>query len=100
MNKARRNFVNVFATGAMAIPLGALVSPRLVQAAEKPKLNPDDAAAKSLMYTHQSTAADKLCSGCQFYTGAADAGWGPCMLFPKNLVNAGGVCNSWFKRAG
>jgi len=34
-----------------------------------------------------------------FATGVADAEWGACMIFPKKLVSAGGVCNSWFKRA-
>ena len=65
-----------------------------------PKLSPDDPTAKSLMYTHQSADANKLCSGCQFYTGATDAEWGACVIFQKKLVSAGGVCNSWFKRAG
>jgi hypothetical protein len=100
MNKTRRRFINAFATGAIAIPLSGLVSPRLAQAADMPKLNPEDPAAKSLLYTHKSTDASKLCSGCQFYTGAADAEWGACVIFPDKLVSAGGVCNSWFKRAG
>jgi len=99
MNKTRRNFVKAFATGVMAIPLGALVSLRLAQAAEMPRLNPHDSTAKSLLYIHQSADANKLCSGCQFYTGAADAEWGACVIFPEKLVSADGVCNSWFKRA-
>jgi hypothetical protein len=99
MNKTRRNFVKAFATGAMAIPLGALVSLRLAQAAEMPRLDLQDPTAKSLLYTHQSADANKLCSGCQFYTGAADAEWGACMIFQQKLVSADGVCNSWFKRA-
>jgi hypothetical protein len=100
MNKARRKFVKAFASGTVVIPLSWLASARLAQAADLPQLNPESSAAKALGYTQQSADANKLCSGCQFYTGAADAGWGPCVLFPKNLVNAGGVCNSWFKRAG
>jgi hypothetical protein len=100
MNKRRRRFVNALASGAMVIPLSSLIASRRVQAADMAKLSPDDPAAKSLMYTHQSADANKLCSGCQFYTGTADAGWGACVIFPEKLVSAGGVCNSWFKRAG
>jgi hypothetical protein len=100
MNKIRRRFVGAFATGAVAIPLSGLLALRQAQAAGTPKLSPDDPAAKSLMYSHKSADANKLCSGCQFYTGAADAEWGACMIFPKKLVSAVGVCNSWFKRAG
>jgi hypothetical protein len=81
-------------------PFSVLLSPRLALAADMPELYPDEPAAKSLMYTHQSADASKLCSGCQFYTGAADAQWGACVIFPEKLVSAGGVCNSWFKRAG
>ena len=99
MNKTRRRFVSVFAAGAVVIPLSGLLALSQAQAADMPQLSPDDPAAKSLMYTHQSADANKLCSGCQFYTGAADAGWGACAIFPDKLVNAGGVCNSWFMRA-
>ena len=84
----------------MVIPLSGLISLRQAQAADMPKLSPDDPTAKSLMYTHQSADANKLCSGCQFYTGVTDAEWGACVIFQKKLVSAGGVCNSWFKRAG
>ena len=99
MNKTRRKFVSVFATGAIVVPLSGLIGAGRLQAAEVPHLDPADPAAKALGYSHQTTDAKKLCSGCQFYTGAEDAGWGPCALFPKNLVNAGGICNSWFKRS-
>jgi hypothetical protein len=99
MNKTRRRLVSVFATGAVVIPLSGLVSLRMAQAADIPQLSPKDPAAKSLMYSHQSADASKLCSGCQFYTGATDADWGACVIFPDKLVSAGGVCNSWFKRA-
>jgi hypothetical protein len=83
MNKTRRRFVSVFATAAVVIPLSGLLALRQAQATDIPQLSPDDPAAKSLMYTHQS----------------ADAGWGACVIFPEKLVNAGGVCNSWFMRA-
>ncbi|MCP4471887.1 MAG: hypothetical protein GY815_14600 [Gammaproteobacteria bacterium] len=69
-------------------------------AADLPKLSPDDPAAKSLMYVHESADADRRCSGCQFYSGAADADWGPCVIFPEKVVSARGACNSWYKKAG
>ncbi len=94
MNKTRRRFVNALATSAVAFPFSELASLRLAQAADLPQLNPEDPTAKSLMYTHQSADANKLCSGCQFYTGVADAEWGACVIFPDKLVSAGGVCNS------
>jgi hypothetical protein len=100
MNKIRRRFVGALATSAVAIPLSGLLALRQAQAADMPKLSPDDPAAKSLMYSLKSADANKRCSGCQFYTGDADAEWGACMIFPQKLVSAGGVCNSWFKRAG
>ena len=99
MNKRRRRFVNALAAGVIVTPLSSLIASRRVQAADVAKLSPDDPAAKSLMYTHQSADANKRCSDCQFYTGAADAGWGACVIFQEKLVNAGGVCNSWFMRA-
>ena len=100
MNKNRRKLVSAFATGALVFPLSGLIALREAQAADTPKLSPDDPAAKSLMYTHQSADANKLCSGCQFYTPATDAEWGACVIFPEKLVSGRGVCNSWFKRAG
>jgi len=100
MNKSRRRFVYTIATGVLAVPLSGLMGLRPVQAAAMSKLSPDDPSAKSLMYTHQSQDAEKRCSGCQFYTGAADAEWGSCVIFPDKLVSASGVCNSWFEKAG
>jgi len=84
MNKTRRKFVSAIATATVAIQIIWLISPHRALAAGLPQLNPEDPAAKSLMYTHQS----------------ADAEWGACVIFPKKLVSAGGICNSWFKRAG
>jgi len=66
-------------------------------AANLPELSPDDAAAKSLNYTHDTA---RRCAGCQFYTGAGGEDWGRCVIFPDKLVNANGVCNSWYARAG
>ena len=100
MNKTRRKLVGAFATGAVVVPLGGLIALRAAQAADTPKLSPDDPLAKSLMYTHQSADADKLCSGCQLYTPGADAEWGACVIFAQKRVSGRGFCTSWIKRAG
>ena len=99
MNKTRRLLVRAIGGAAMAIPLGGLIPGVVVQAAETPKLSPDDPAAKSLGYTHVSTDTAKRCAGCQFYSGAASDEWGSCVIFPDKLVNARGLCNSWYAKA-
>jgi len=100
MKQTRRRFVAAFVSGALIMPLSGLMLPRQARAADVPKLSPDDPAAKSLLYTHESPDGDRRCSGCQFYSGAANADWGPCVIFPEKVVSARGVCNSWFKKAG
>ena len=100
MDNTRRRFVIAFSGGVLAIPLGALMPLQHAGAAETPKLSPDDPSAKALAYTHQSSVADKICEGCQLYTGETAAQWGACAIFPQKLVSANGVCNSWFKRTG
>ncbi len=98
MKQTRRRFVVAFVSGALIVPLSGLLLPRQARAADMPKLSPDDPAAKTLMYTHESPDGNKHCSGCQFYSGAADADWGPCAIFPEKVVSARGLCNSWYKR--
>ena len=68
-------------------------------AADLPKLSLDNPTAKALQYVHESPDAAKLCSGCQLYTGSADAEWGPCAIFPGTVVAAGGWCVSWSAKA-
>ena len=99
MENNRRAFLRVFGRGVIALPLINLTIHGLAFAAEDEKLNPDDPAAKSLAYTHNSSDPARRCGGCQFYTGAKDSGWGPCVIFPGKLVSTGGVCNSWYAKA-
>ena len=100
MNETRRLIVRVLGgSAAMAIPLSTLIITGAAQAADTSKLSPDDPTAKSLAYTHASTDTVKRCAGCQFYTGAASDEWGPCMIFPGKLVNAQGLCKSWYAKA-
>ena len=100
MNKTRRSFLCALGTGVIAIPLGTLTSQGIALAAETPKLDPEDPAAKALEYVHESPDAAKRCDGCQFYTGATNAEWGPCAIFSGKLVSAKGLCKSWYAKAG
>ena len=96
MNKTRRNLMLALGAGVVAIPLSSVSG--IASAADVPKLNPKTAPATALGYTHKSSNAKKVCSGCQFYSDAA-AEWGPCLIFPGTHVAAKGTCNSWVKRA-
>jgi hypothetical protein len=98
MKIPRRRILASIAGGIVSLPLSALL--QTLSAAATSRLDPGDSAAKSLMYTHESTDANRTCYGCQFYSDATASEWGPCVIFPDKLVNAAGVCNSWFKRAG
>ena len=77
-----------------------LFSSRSIHAADLPQLNPEDAQAKALSYAHESPNPETLCSNCRLYTGAADAEWGPCTIFPGKQVAAAGWCSAWVKQAG
>lgn len=100
MYNNRRSLLKALGFGAIAIPFSSLIHQAAAVAAETPKLSLDNATAKALGYTHESTAANKTCAGCQLYTGKANAEWGSCAIFSGNLVNAKGYCNSWNARAG
>lgn len=99
MNKTRRLMVCNLGKATLAIPLVGLLQTADVLATDAPKLSPDDPAAKSLGYTHESGDSARACAGCQFYTGAAGDEWGSCVIFPGKLVNARGLCQSWYAKA-
>ena len=67
--------------------------------AAAPQLDPNADNAKALAYQHESSDAAKSCVRCQFYTTETSDGWGHCVLFPDSLVNARGLCTSWYARA-
>ena len=96
---SRRKLLGAAATAIVSIPLLNLVS-RSAEAADAPKLDPNDAQAKALSYVHQSPKAENICANCQLYTGSADAEWGPCAIFPGKQVSSAGWCSAWVKRAG
>lgn len=89
---SRRQFLTQTTTAALAIG-GGLVT----QTVSAAKLDPQDALAKSLDYTHASATAGQSCATCQFYAGGAE--WGDCAIFPGKQVNAKGWCKSWINKA-
>lgn len=92
---SRRHFLAQTATVALAVG-GGLTA----RSAAAEQLNPEDAQAKALGYVHASTTDGQTCMNCQFYTGAADAEWGPCGIFPGKDVAAKGWCKTWVQKAG
>lgn len=95
----RRQVLGTAATALTVSPLLALTS-RLAIAAEASRVDPNDPQAKALAYVHQSPKQDSNCANCQLYTGAADAEWGPCAIFPGKQVAGAGWCSAWVKKSG
>jgi len=95
----RRQFLgSAAAIVALSPPL--LGTARLAVAADAPRLDPNDPQAKALAYVHESSKAGNACANCQLYSGAADAAWGPCAIFPGKQVAGAGWCSAWVKKAG
>ena len=94
---SRRRLLTMTAATAAAIPLSALT--RGAFAGGHAKVDPNDPQAKALSYVHESTKAGQTCANCQLYTGAADAEWGGCALFPGKEVAAKGWCSAWVAKA-
>ncbi len=90
---SRRQLLTLTAATAAAIPLSALT--RGAIAGGHAKVDPNDPQAKALAYVHESTKAGQNCANCQLYTGAADAAWGGCAIFPGKEVAAKGWCTAW-----
>jgi len=98
----RRGFVKV-STGVLAsIPVFVTNSS---SAQDLPVIAVDDPLAEALAYVEDSTTVNKerfpnhteeqLCSSCSFYTGEADAEFGPCSIFPGKSVATSGWCSVW-----
>ena len=92
--------------GASLVFAPLIASMPVAFAAELPKLDENDAAAKALGYVHDAMTIDasvrgdesRSCANCRFYT-EADAEWGPCNLFPGKAVAAAGWCKGWVAKA-
>lgn len=106
-SQARRRFLKLAVTGAVAAPLAAIVLPRFAMAADLPHLDPAEPTAKALNYVEDATAAasnptfkaGSHCATCQFYQGKEGDEYGPCMLFPGKAVHSKGWCASYNKKA-
>jgi hypothetical protein len=95
VTRSRRHFLRDLATGALAIPLAGIGCTGMAAAADTPRVDPRNAAAQALGYVHAAPNPSKPCAACQLYKGSSRAEWGPCAVFPGQLVNAGGWCSAW-----
>ena len=97
----RRRFLQSAARGAAVAPFIPLVNIASAQE-ELPHLSLDNPTAVALNYTHNASESEapegQTCANCMLYSGAADAEWGPCSLFPGQAVNANGWCSAWAAR--
>jgi hypothetical protein len=100
VTNSRRSFLTTVGKSVITISFGSLTINGVAVAADMPKVDLEDPTAKALEYVHNSPDGDHICLGCQLYTDAASAEWGPCAIFPGKLVNAKGWCKSWVKRSG
>ena len=98
-NISRRKLLGATATAIISAPMLNLLG-RSVEASEMPPVDPDDAQAKALSYTHTSPKSDQKCSNCQLFAASTDSEWGPCAIFPGKQVANAGWCSAWAKRAG
>lgn len=99
----RRSFLT---QAAVAIPTAAVFGNAVAQAPAVPHLNPDEPAAKALVYNTDATKVDtknplaarykagQTCSNC-VQVNAPSGDWRPCKIFPGKLVSAKGWCSVW-----
>jgi hypothetical protein len=66
--------------------------------ANSSQLDPENAQAKALEYSHQSSIADRNCGNCSLYIGDVSQDWGPCGIFPGQDVATAGWCKIWAPR--
>ena len=91
-----------------AAPAAALLTREALAA--NPLVDPNDAQAKGLGYTHDATKVDakanpnykagQHCANCIQYTGKAGDAEGGCNLFPGKDVKSTGWCKVWVLKPG
>ena len=103
-NLSRRRFLQQV---AVAVPAGAMLLDKHVQAADMPKLDPEDMAAKALLYVEDAADVDtsnpmaarfepgQNCANCVQIQGEDGAEWRPCAIFPGKVVASAGWCSVW-----
>ncbi|MBT0586240.1 high-potential iron-sulfur protein [Alteromonas oceanisediminis] len=92
----RRDFLKISGTSLIGLTLGGVA----LRASAQEQLSTDDATAKALQYTHESTVDGANCDNCMYIQGEAGAQWRPCAIFPGKTVNADGWCSAWVKKPG
>jgi hypothetical protein len=107
-NISRRSFLKGL---AVAVPAGSTLLQVEVQAADLPKLDENDPAAKALLYVHDAANVDtsnpgaaryeagQNCANCVQIQGEDGAEWRPCGIFPGKAVAAAGWCSVWAPKA-
>jgi hypothetical protein len=103
----RRGFLQ---SAIVAVPAGAVLG-KAAFAQQPAKLDPNDPAAKALLYVEDATkvdtknpmaaryAAGQDCANCLQIQGKDGDAWRPCAIFPGKLVAAAGWCSVWAKKA-
>ena len=95
----RRQFVQIVSAASIGATWLAATGSAMA-GGHLPKVDPNDAQAKGLKYTHESTNPDQRCNNCQLYKGAADSAWAECQIFPGKEVAGKGLCSAWVKKTG
>ena len=111
LNQSRRTFLKTSACALSVLPALAVIKNQAW--AQMPQTPVDEASvvAAALGYKHDNTKVDaakfpkhqagQSCASCAFFTAAGikldgQAGdWGKCTIFPQNLVNSSGWCNTY-----
>ena len=104
-SQARRRFLKIAVTGAVAAPIVSTLLPRFAHAQDLPHVSESDPTAMALGYKEDATKVDKakyttykdgsLFENCKFWTGKAGDAYGPCGLFPGKATNAKGWCSGY-----
>jgi hypothetical protein len=93
---SRRAFVGRGLAAGVLTLVGAIV---VTRADDQPApVDPAEPVAKNLEYTTTSPKSDQKCTGCALYQGKDGDPHGPCLLFLKRPVAAGGWCKGWVKK--
>jgi hypothetical protein len=100
---SRRQFIAIAATFASSSVLVGEAR------ADAPMLSETDPTAQALGYRANAAQVDKAkypkfqtgqtCSSCQLFQGKPGAANGPCQIFGGKIVNSGGWCSAYVKKA-
>jgi High potential iron-sulfur protein len=90
---------------AVAAGIAATLGARATKAADAPRVDVKDPAAKALGYVENASQVDpkkypsytkgSSCENCAQLQGASGPSYRPCDLFAGKLVSIGGWCSGW-----